>query len=200
MNHNTLLDKLPSSIYTKESTSNNAKLWNLYSSQANAIEDAMLPIYDLNNLSGINLDKFSLILGIEREGRSDADYRDYLLNYQDTQIDTASLPALYTAIAKVCPSFTITELCYPREFEEDVLDGNGGFWDGKGNLTPGLRPKIVEFWNADGVLDGLEPLEPCFIRKASILIEVTTGSNIDLVLASARSVLLPGVAIYIKEI
>ncbi|HMW08578.1 MAG TPA: hypothetical protein PKL30_24380 [Leptospiraceae bacterium] len=227
MNHNTLLEKLPSSIYTKESSSNNAKLWKLYAEQANSIEDALLPIYDLNNLSGINLDKFALILGIEREGRSDNDYRNALLNFQNTEIDTASLPALYTAIAKVCPLFTITELCYPREYETRILDGNG-FMDGLQNLDPSiLRPKIIFRLDGSGVLDGSDCMEPCFIRPASILITILRGqtdnsfldysifeedidtvslftvsytaSNVAEILSVARSILLPGIAIYIKE-
>jgi hypothetical protein len=224
MNHATLLQKIPSSIYTKEANSNNAKLWNIYASEANEIENGLTPFYDVDSLSGINLDKMSLILGIERNGRNDADYRNALYDFQNNEIDTASLSALYAALRKELgfTGFRVTELAYPREMEEDLLDGNG-FWDGSGNLDPNdLRPKIVEFWDGLGPLDGLEPLEPCFIRPASILIEIIATSsymadvpfedfdaidfkvsidNVDLskVLLAARSVLIPGIGIYIKE-
>jgi hypothetical protein len=204
MDHSTVLQKLPSSIYTKEADSNNAKLWNLYSSEANLIENSLIPFYDVNSLSGINLDKMSLILGIEREGMNDVDYRNALLNFQDVEVDTASLPALYDCLeglktVGLLTQYKITELGYEREMEEDLLDGNG-FCDGLGDLTPGLRPKIVEFCDGDGTLDGLEPLEPYFIRPASILIEVETGNlHLPEIVLEARKVLIAGIGIYIRD-
>ncbi len=204
MNHNLLLEKLPSSIYTKEANSNNAKLWNLYASEANLIENSLIPFYDVNSLSGINLDKMSLILGIERDGRNDEQYQDALLNFQDSEIDTASLPALYDVMEALktgglCSEFKITELAYEREMEEDLLDGNG-FWDGLGDLTPGLRPKIMERFDGEGTFDGLEPLEPCFIRPASILIEVEMGNlHLPEIVFEARKVLTAGIGIYIRD-
>lgn len=204
MNHNLLLEKLPSSIYTKEANSNNAKLWNLYASEANLIENSLIPFYDVNSLSGINLDKMSLILGIERDGRNDEQYQDALLNFQDSEIDTASLPALYDVMEALktgglCSVYKITELAYEREMEEDLLDGNG-FWDGLGDLTPGLRPKIMERFDGEGTFDGLEPLEPCFIRPASILIEVEMGNlHLPEIVFEARKVLTAGIGIYIRD-
>lgn len=204
MNHNLLLEKLPSSIYTKEANSNNAKLWNLYASEANLIENSLIPFYDVNSLSGINLDKMSLILGIERDGRNDEQYQDALLNFQDSEIDTASLPALYDVMEALktgglCSEFKITELAYEREMEEDLLDGNG-FWDGLGDLTPGLRPKIMERFDGEGTFDGLEPLEPCFIRPASILIEVEMGNlHLPEIVLEVRKILIVGIGIYIRD-
>ena len=223
MDHSTVLQKLPSSIYTKEADSNNAKLWNLYASEANLIENSLIPFYDVNSLSGINLDKMSLILGIEREGMTDEQYRDALLNSQETKGDTASLPALYDAVSKVCSKFRITELAYPREYEPRILDGNI-IMDGTQNMDMSvLRPRIIYRLDGSIIADGSEPMEPCFIRPASILIEViasdtyldevihenfdpidfaVSGGNGELeqVLLSARSVLISGIAIYIKEI
>ena len=223
MDHSTVLQKLPSSIYTKEANSNNAKLWNLYSSEANLIENSLVPFYDVANLSGINLDKMSLILGIERDGMTDEQYRDALLNSQETKGDTASLPALYDAVGKVCSKFKITELAYAREYEPRVLDGNG-FMDGTQNMDPSvLRPRIIFRLDGSIIADGSEPLEPCFIRPASILIEVIASDTyldevihenfdpidfavsggsgeLEQVLLAARSVLISGIAIYIKEI
>lgn len=199
MNHAELLQKLPSSIYTKEANSNNAKLWDLYSSQANEIEDAITPFYDVDSLSGINLDKMSLILGIEREGRNDIDYRNALLNFQDAEVDTSSLPALYTALAKVCDDFRITELAYPREYEDRICDGNT-ICDGLQNCDPAVkRAKILFFCDGSIIADGSEPAEPCFIRPASILIEVgqDTASFAE-ILSEARKILIPGIAIYIR--
>lgn len=223
MNHAELLQKLPSSIYTKEADSNNAKLWNLYASEANLIENSLIPFYDVNSLSGINLDKMSLILGIEREGMTDEQYRDALLNFQETTVDTASLPALYAAVSKVCSKFRITELAYPREYEPRILDGNI-IMDGTQNMDPSvLRPRIIYRLDGSIIADGSEPMEPCFIRPASILIEVIASDTyldevihenfdpidfavsggtgeLEQVLLAARSVLISGIAIYIKEI
>lgn len=223
MNHADLLQKLPSSIYSKEANSNNAKLWNLYSSEANLIENSLIPFYDVNSLSGINLDKMSLILGIGREGMTDEQYRSALLNSHTSDVDTASLPALYAAVGKVCSNFKITELAYPREWEPRILDGNI-IMDGTQNMDPSiLRPRIIYRLDGSIIADGSEPLEPCFIRPASILIEIIASNTyldevlhenfepvdfavsggsgeIEQVLFAARSVLIAGIAIYIKEI
>ena len=204
MDHSTLLQKLPSSIYTKEADSNNAKLWNLYSSEANLIENSLIPFYDVASLSGINLDKMSLILGIERDGMTDVDYRNALLIFQDSEIDMVSLPALYDVMEALktgglCSVYKITELAYEREMEEDLLDGNG-FCDGLGDLTPGLRPKVVEFCDGEGTLDGLEPLEPYFIRPASILIELEVGNlHLPEIVLEVRKILIVGIGIYIRD-
>ena len=204
MDHSTLLQKLPSSIYTKEANSNNAKLWNLYSSEANLIENSLIPFYDVASLSGINLDKMSLILGIERDGMTDVDYRNALLIFQDSEIDMVSLPALYDVMEALktgglCSVYKITELAYEREMEEDLLDGNG-FCDGLGDLTPGLRPKVVEFCDGEGTLDGLEPLEPYFIRPASILIELEVGNlHLPEIVLEVRKILIVGIGIYIRD-
>ena len=204
MDHTALLDKLPSSIYTKEADSNNAKIWNVYSSEANLIENSIAPFYDVDSLSGINLDKMALILGIERSGMNDAEYRNALYNSHLAEIETASLPALYACLdglktSGLLTQYKVTELAYAREMEDRICDGNI-ICDGTQNCDPSVkRPKIVFFCDGSITADGTEPAEPCFIRPASILLEFETGNvHLPEIIIEVRKILIAGIGIYIK--
>lgn len=171
MDHLALIDKLPSSIYAKDVESNNYKLWKLFADQANEIENTIVSVFDLENLSGVNLDKLGVLNGTPRNSFGDADYKVELLTPKS--LDIVTLPAIYEALSLYGAGISITELHSPRKYDLTLLDGNL-LLDGTKNISTDPTPRVIFTLDGNRFLDGNEPLEPYFIRFG-FLAEITVG-------------------------
>ncbi|EMI71040.1 hypothetical protein [Leptospira noguchii] len=169
MNHSDLVEKLPGSIYKKDVSSGAAKLWSLAATPANEIEAAIIPMYDLENQSGAQLDKIGSAFGVERLGISDPSYRDKILNSSINQFIT--IPALTDLLQQYSNNPTVREMCYPIEFEWDTLDGSD-FLNGTGVFEPAMRVANELFFDGTGAFDGLDILDPTKVRPAAIEIDI----------------------------
>lgn len=165
---------LPSSIFKKESGSNNAKFWNLFAEQLEALEEAQLPWYDRNEQGGVQLDRIGKLKGIYREGLLDEDYRYELSLPRSVQIIT--LPALYEALASYGTEPRIQELYEPYLFEKVLLD-NSRILDGSWNLDPAEVPVVIQKLDSSWLLDGTEPLEAFGVRSLGLLASVTVSAD-----------------------
>lgn len=169
MNHSDLVEKLPGSIYKKDVSSGAAKLWSLAATPANEIEAAIIPMYDLENQSGAQLDKIGSAFGVERLGISDPSYRDKILNSSINQFIT--IPALKDLLQQYSNNPIVREMCYSIEFEWETLDGSD-FLNGFGTFEPAIRVANELFFDGNGTFDGLDILDPTKVRPAAIEIDI----------------------------
>ncbi|EKQ90522.1 MULTISPECIES: hypothetical protein [Leptospira] len=197
MDHSELLQKLPGSVYKKDSQSGAAKLWSLPASQANELEAAIIPAYDLENQFGVQLDKIGMLFGVKRLGVSDSLYRSKILNSPINQFIT--IPALKELLYQYTNKPIVREMCYANRFEWETLDGSD-FLNGMGNFEPGLRIENELFFDGNGTFDALDILDPTGVRSCALEIDISESDNV--ILSEAYDKILKatiGITLYMKN-
>ncbi|WP_061244860.1 hypothetical protein [Leptospira noguchii] len=197
MDHLVLLEKLPRSIYRKDSESGAAKLWSLVAKESNELESVIVPAYDLENQVGIQLDAIGKALGVERLGVSDDSYRDKILNSSINQFIT--IPALKDLLQQYSNNPTVREMCYPIKFEWETFDSSD-FLNGSGIFEPAMRVATELFFDGNGTFDGLDILDPTKVRPAAIEIDIgNLGQDILSEAFDKVSKATLGITIYMKH-
>ncbi|WP_228484344.1 hypothetical protein [Leptospira borgpetersenii] len=157
MDHSELLQKLPGSVYKKDSQSGAGKFWSLPASQANELEVSIIPAYDLENQVGVQLDKIGMLHGVKRLGVSDSLYRSKILNSPINQFIT--IPALKELLYQYTNNPIIREMCYADRYEWETFDGSD-FLNSVGTFEPAMRIANELFLDGNGTFDRLDILDP----------------------------------------
>ncbi|EMF82221.1 hypothetical protein LEP1GSC188_3421 [Leptospira weilii serovar Topaz str. LT2116] len=197
MDHLAFLEKLPGSIYRKDSESGAYKLWSLIAKESNELEEVIIPFYDLENQVGIQLDKIGKAFGVERLGLSDDAFRKKIPNSQINQF--ISIPALKELLEEYSNNPIVREMCYPVQFEWETLDGSDNL-SGAGYFEPAMRVSNELFFDGNGTFDGLDFLDPTKVRPAAL--EIDIGSQVSEILSEAYDKISKatiGITLYMKH-
>ncbi|WP_078125866.1 hypothetical protein [Leptospira alexanderi] len=197
MDHLTFVEKLPGSIYQKDSDSGAFKLWSFVAKESNELESAIVPFYDLDNQVGIQLDKIGKAFGVERLGISDDAFRIKIPNSQINQF--ISIPALKELLEKYSDNPIVREMCYPVQFEWETLDGSDAL-NAVGVFEPAMRVSNELSFDGNGTFDGLDFLDPTKVRPAAL--EIDIGPQTSEILSEAYdkvSKATIGITLYMKH-
>lgn len=172
MNHFDKLQLLPSSLYSKDSDSNHAKLWRLFVTELNYFEDSVVNPYELNSLPGVFLDKIGIIIGKERViGQTDEEYRS-ILRRSSIVKEINSLYGIYRQLSRVS-NVGIRELY--RANAALTLDG-GSKLNGNFRFDPLEDSQFL--MDGSYYMDNTEPLDPS-IRPAAFLVRAQSEIEHD---------------------
>ncbi len=138
--HTTLADRLPVSLYGSDPQNPIRTLFRMLGEHANALEANTLSFTDPGSVSGLALDRIGALLGLEREGRSDAIYRNLILSGA-TSGKRISLDA-YNELLSVYGTVQVEELCYDTGADRFFWDGRTAL-SGKEVMNSRYRPQSL---------------------------------------------------------